>query len=257
MGADLAFETGAATDVGHGRATNEDRFLVHAEAGVWAVADGMGGHAGGALASAAVVDALRGVTAPRSGADLLRQCERAAVDANARIRGATEPGQVAGTTLVALLVHGDAFAGIWSGDSRLYRVRAGAIEQWTEDHTEVQDLLAAGAITPAQAETWPRRHVVTRALGVRDVPELDIRDGELRAGDAFVLCSDGLSNDVPPGDILARVAAAASAQAAADALLALALARGCADNVTAVVVRCLAPRERTVVLPGKGARDGV
>ena len=242
----LRFETGSATDVGCLRARNEDAFLVHESAGVFAVADGMGGHEGGALASAAIIEALGTLAPATSAADLLDRCEKAAILANGKIRAISPTGGIVGTTLVALLTHQTDFACVWSGDSRLYLVRDGAIEQWTEDHTEVQELLASGAITPDQAVTWPRRNVVTRALGVLEAPELDIRPGSLRPGDVFVLCSDGLTNHVDPGEI--RDAVGAAAQEAADALVKLTLLRGARDNVTVVVVRCVQLREPTVVL---------
>ena len=250
----LRFETGVATDVGRHRSENEDACLVYEEAGLWAVADGMGGHQDGALASASIIEALRAMAPATSAADLLGRCEKAALLANTRIRQLSPPGAIMGTTVVALLTHKADFACIWSGDSRLYLIRDGAIEQWTEDHTEVQELLSSGAITPEQALTWPRRNVVTRAIGVFDAPELDIRAGTLRPGDTFVLCSDGLTNHVGPVEIRDHVAA--PPQEAADALVRLTLDRDASDNVTVVVVRCLVAREQTVVLPLLAGRSG-
>lgn len=256
MGGDgLRFETGIATDVGYRRDINEDAGLVHDEVGVWAVADGMGGHEGGAFASAAVVDALRSVAPAASLADLLVRCGEAIAVANAKIRGHGSAGSVIGTTLVAFLTHKTEYACLWSGDSRLYLVRDGGIRQCTQDHTEVQELLTSGAITAEQALTWPRRNVVTRALGVFEQPALERRDGVLKPNDIVVLCSDGLYNHVADNEILAAVAS--GAQAAADALVRLTLERGASDNVTVIVIRCVIAREPTVVLPLRTEPFGV
>ena len=243
----LRFDTGIATDVGCRREVNEDASLVHEGVGLWAVADGMGGHEGGAFASACAIEALRALQPAATADELMTRCSEAIGRANAHIRRHSHDGAIIGTTIVALLTHRAEFACLWAGDSRLYLVRDGAITQGTRDHTEVQELLSSGAITAEQALTWPRRNVVTRALGVSDHPHVEMRRGALKHGDVFVLCSDGLYNHVAADEMLARVAAAP--QAAADALVRLTIERGASDNVTVVVVRCTVVREPTVVLP--------
>jgi serine/threonine protein phosphatase PrpC len=135
-----------------------------------------------------------------------------------------------------LLAHERHFACVWSGDSRIYLVHDGSISLQSRDHTEVQELVSEGKLSPSEARTWPRRNVITRAIGVNADPELEIRDGVLRAGDAFVLCSDGLTGHVEDREILERVVNSES-QHACDALVDLTLSRGAADNVTVVVVR--------------------
>jgi serine/threonine protein phosphatase PrpC len=231
------FLTGAATHVGCVRTRNEDSFLARAEIGLWAVADGMGGHDAGDLASATVVDALKRVSRPQTAADLLVQCTRQLTRANSTlINISRERGATLGTTVAVLLVHREHFACVWAGDSRIYLVRNRAITLFSRDHTEAQELVAEGRLTEAEARTWPRRNVITRAIGARDEPELEINNGILHAGDVFVLCSDGLTNHVEDHEIL-TAAADKTPQQACDTLIGLTLSRGASDNVTAIAVR--------------------
>lgn len=235
--ASLRFDTGASTHVGRVRERNEDSYLTRPDAGIWAVADGMGGLDAGDLASATVVKALDSIEAPRSAAELLAWCERRMVAANSSLYElGRQRGSLIGTTIAVLLAHERHFACVWSGDSRIYLVRDGAIALQSRDHTEVQELVAEGKLSPVEARSWPRRNVVTRAIGVTTDPELEIKDGVLQAGDTFVLCSDGLTAHVDDGEIRDHVSNG-GAQRACDALVELTLARGAADNVTVVVVR--------------------
>jgi serine/threonine protein phosphatase PrpC len=174
--------------------------------------------------------------------------------ANDRIKEiATERGGVMiGTTVAAILAHGHDYSCVWAGDSRVYLIRGDEITQITRDHTEAQELVDSGALTPEQAKTWPRRNVITRAIGIFDDPDLEVREGRIEAGDAFVICSDGLTGHLSDADILDRVTAARP-QEACDELIAATLDRGASDNVTVVVVKCHAA-ERTNYLPG-GVQD--
>ena len=232
------FETGAGTHVGNVREHNEDRFLSKPQAGIWAVADGMGGHEAGELASQTIVESLNAIEAPSSASELLLQCEQQIVRANERLRevSRTRGGAVLGATIALLLAYERHYACIWSGDSRIYVVRRGNIQQLSRDHTEVQQLLAQGAITPEEAKNWPNSNVVTRAIGVFDSPELELSSGPLEPGDSFVVCSDGLTQHVSDEEILKQVSSHGSQQAC-DALIALTLERGARDNVTVIVVR--------------------
>lgn len=240
------FETGAATHVGRVRERNEDSYLVRPEVGLWTVADGMGGHAAGEVASATVVEALRAIDRPTSAADLLALCEDRVIAANNKINEiARERGEVLGTTLATLLIYNKHYACVWSGDSRIYLVRGGTIQQVSRDHTEAEELIAQGVLNEDEARNWPRRNIVTRAIGVQEHPEMEIQNGVLRADDAFVLCSDGLTEHVTDREILARVSGNLS-QTACDELIALTLQRGAVDNVTVIVVR-YRPDETTVV----------
>jgi serine/threonine protein phosphatase PrpC len=231
------FETGCATHVGRVRERNEDSFLARPEIGIWAVADGMGGHADGDVASQTLIRALASIERPASAAALLDLLEDSVSRANARLRELGKArGGVVGTTVAVLLVSDGYYACVWSGDSRIYMVRDGEIVQLSRDHTEVQDLLAEGSITAEEARNWAGRNGVTRAIGVYDKPELEMTSAPLSPGDLFVICSDGLTNHVQEDEILRCVSAGLSQQAC-DALIALTLERGALDNVTVIVAR--------------------
>jgi protein phosphatase len=248
------FEAGAATHVGKLRQENEDSYLVASRSGVWAVADGMGGHAAGDLASHTVVEELERIAAPSSAAELLADCEARMVSANSRLKNIADQrgGAVIGTTVAVLLAYEEFFACVWSGDSRIYRIRGARIEQMSVDHTEVQQLVADGRLTAEEARTWPGRNVITRAIGVYDDPELEMIDGTLEPGDIFVICSDGLTNHVEDREILA-LATHNPPQRACDLLIDLTLDRGASDNVTVVLVR-FEPAAPTAP-PGAPRRD--
>jgi serine/threonine protein phosphatase PrpC len=231
------FRTGAATHVGKVRERNEDGYLARPDVGLWAVADGMGGLEAGDFASRTVIDALRTIERPGSAAELLAWCEQRVVMANSVLNDiGHHRGRTIGTTIAVLLAYDSRFACVWSGDSRIYLVRDRAIIPQSRDHTEVQELIAEGRLKPEEARTWPRRNVVTRAIGVHDDPELEMCDGVLQDGDTFVLCSDGLTAHVEDGEILRTVLTHGSQQAC-DALIELTLSRGATDNVTVVVAR--------------------
>ena len=233
-----SYETAAATHVGRVRQRNEDAYLLRPEVGLWAVADGMGGHHSGDLASQTIIDSLNSIQPQGTAADLLAACETHVASANQRLKeiGKARGGVIVGATLAALLVFEDFYACLWSGDSRIYMVRDGTITQLSQDHTEAQELVAAGTITAQEAETWPRSNIVTRAIGVFEEPELEITSGPLLNGDTFLVCSDGLTRHVADVEILARVSSG-SAQQACEKLVSLALERGGLDNVTVVVMR--------------------
>jgi protein phosphatase len=237
----LQFETGSATHVGMVREVNEDNYLIDPERGVWLVADGMGGHDNGKLASATVVEAARTVGRAVSAPDLLARFKDRIHRANAELLRQAGPDResVMGSTVAALLVFGTQYACVWSGDSRIYRVRSGAVAQLSHDHSEVQELVDQGVIRPSEAKTWPRRNVVTRAVGVFDDPELEAFGGEIEAYDIFILCSDGLIGHVEDEEILDH-AARLPPQQACDLLVDLTLQRGANDNVTVIIVSCRA-----------------
>ncbi len=235
----FSFQTGQATDVGLVREHNEDSHLSRPDFGIWVVADGMGGHEAGDFASQTIVDEIASVGVASSAQDLQARFLERLSRAHARIQAhalAMGNGTV-GATVVALLVFEDAYACIWSGDSRVYLMRDGALSRQTLDHTEVQELLTAGAITPAEAEAWPRKNVITRAIGVSESPRCDVVTGQLADGDTFLLCSDGLTEHLSDPEIAARMEAD-HPQTVCDALMALTLERGARDNVTTLAVRC-------------------
>lgn len=249
------FDTGTATHAGRVRDVNEDGLFAGPEWGVWLVADGMGGHENGRLASTTVVEEVSTIGQAVSAPDLLARFRDRIFRANAKLIRLAEEQQrqdvIIGSTVAAVLMYGNHYACIWSGDSRIYLVRAQQISQISRDHTEVQELLDSGAVTEQEARNWPRRNVITRAVGIFDDPGLDLVQGEVKSGDTFLLCSDGLTGHVEDDEILKAIQSEPP-QAACDSLIDLALERGARDNVTVVAVRCMAEQPaETAPMPGK------
>jgi len=225
------------TDVGRVRQENQDTFFINEPLGIYAVMDGAGGMHDGARASALVREALTDISAPVDAEDLFDQFEAHVVMAKKQIEAETERagGAMMGTTIAAILTHGTHFVCLWAGDSRAYRFRDGQLEQLTTDHTEAQDLIDKGVLTAEEARSYPRRHVITRAIGSGLDLELDAVSGNLRPSDRFLLCSDGLTghlDDTVIETMLRNGAAGSTARALVDG----ALDRGGTDNVTVVIV---------------------
>lgn len=232
------FAVGAVSDVGRRREVNEDCALVSER--VVAVADGMGGHVGGAVASAIAVDSLRVAMADPSVASLAEAVEvanRAVWDG-----GEEQELRGMGTTLVALaLVESDLdgdphLALVNVGDSRAYVLTDDGLERLTEDHSLVEGLVREGKLTPEEALVHPHRNVVTRVLGLGDSVEVDAWQLEPRRGDRYLLCSDGLFNEVPEARIAAVLRGLADPQEAAHELVSAANLGGGRDNITVLVV---------------------
>ena len=250
----LRFETGIATHVGKVRRVNEDSGVALPDLGVWAVADGMGGHTDGQFASRTLTNELASTGLAASPADQVARFKDRVMAGNHTIRQRAQArgGATIGTTLAAMLAFDHSYSCVWAGDSRVYLLRNGVLSQVTKDHTEAQELVDSGVLTREQAKTWPRRNVITRAVGIFEDPELEERTGDLRPADTFVLCSDGLTGHLSDEEI-ATMAYRLRPQQACDALIEATLERGATDNVTVIVVRCHAT-EPTVALDITGAR---
>ncbi|MCL6711538.1 protein phosphatase 2C domain-containing protein [Pseudomonas sp. R2.Fl] len=231
-------EFGHITHVGLRRELNEDTYYGDSELGLWLVADGMGGHACGEVASALARETI--VREIRDGTPL-HQAIRIAdeeIIRTSRRRNDTLP---MGTTVVAARVQGNRFEVAWVGDSRAYLWRDGQLAQLSQDHSYVQELIAQGSLTSEQAPSHPHRNVVTQALGVTDPTHLNVETltGELRPGMQLLLCSDGLTEEVDDRSIADTLRLSdCSAQECVDCLIAAALDGGGSDNVTAILVRC-------------------
>jgi protein phosphatase len=229
-------EFGNSSHVGLRRELNEDTYYSDSELGLWLVADGMGGHEFGEVASALARDAVvREVRAGKSLSDAIRSADEDIIRQSKR-RADSLP---MGTTMVALRVNDNRFELGWVGDSRAY-LWNGQLRQLSSDHSYVQELIDQGAITPEQARSHPHRNVVTQALGVTDPSALNVEtlSGDLRPGMQLLLCSDGLTEEVDDSEI-ARVLGQqdCSAQECVDTLVAAALDGGGSDNITAVLIR--------------------
>jgi serine/threonine-protein phosphatase Stp1 len=216
------------------RRVNEDAWIARPELALLAVADGLGGHARGDLASRTVVEELAAL-APAVDLLGLEGAVRAALDrAHRRIRDVAErQGTSIGTTVAVLLARDGRGAALWAGDSRIYRLRAGRLEPISRDHSQVQEMVDRGLLSAEEARHHPWRNRITRALGTRPTFELERRSVELRPGDLVLLCSDGLTGVLEERTIEAVLAR--HRLEAAGPLIEATLARGAPDNVTVVI----------------------
>jgi len=231
-------EFGHLTHPGLRRALNEDTYYGDGELGLWLVADGMGGHACGEVASALARETI--VREIRRGATLV-QAIRTADEEIIRASRRRNDSLPMGTTVVAARVQANRYEVAWVGDSRAYLWRDGQLAQLSQDHSVVQELVTQGNLTAEQARAHPHRNVVTQALGVTDPAHLNVATttGELRPGMQLLLCSDGLTEELDDSR-LARTLSfdEASAQECVDTLVAAALDGGGSDNITVMLVRC-------------------
>ena len=231
------FRSWAATHVGTVRTRNEDNFVNRPDLGIWAVADGAGGHQAGDLAAQMVTDALSEVPAGLAAAELIAEVRLRIAEAHDSIRAeATRRGgnAILATTIVVLLAHRDYYACLWAGDSRAYLLRGERLVLVSHDHSLVQELVDAGALRPEEAQHHPRANVITRAVGADLALALDKKSERLQPGDRFLLCSDGLSKILPEREIASLLEVEDGSPA--EALIAAALDRQADDNVTAVAI---------------------
>ena len=259
--------SGSATDVGRVRMVNEDRVLESPT--LFAVADGMGGHAGGEVAAAIAIESLdRGFTQ----APTIDGLVAAVQSANRAVweRGADDEAlRGMGTTVVAAALvagaDGDHLVLANVGDSRAYRFHAGTLTQLSVDHSVAEELVAQGALSEEEAAVHPKRHILTRALGIGTQVEVDVWEVVPVEGDRYLLCSDGLSNEVLPAVMASVLASVRDPRHVAERLVALANDSGGNDNITAVVVDVLVgeepeaapPADLTGAVPAVGAAGTV
>lgn len=234
------FRFSSATHVGLVRKVNEDALLALPEQRIWAVSDGMGGHAAGDFASQTVTGEIAMILpglAPKELLDALRSAVARAHD-TIITKAAENGGGTIGATVVTLALANGHFAAFWAGDSRLYLLRGGEISLLTEDHSFVAALVQEGQMTWDEAEHHPRSNEITRAVGVGETVELEKVRGEALPGDRFILCTDGLTK-YAPFEVLRRAVDGTAIETVADDLLQIALNGGGADNVSVIVVDIL------------------
>lgn len=241
----MELKVGARSDVGMIRSGNEDNFFAEADErrGVFVVADGMGGHAAGEVASEMAVQIVArnllglATVLDRAAAEKLEQAMR---DANRAIYDrmlAEVDKQGMGTTASVLVLSDNQFLIGQIGDSRIYLLRDGALTQLTKDHSYVQEQVDAGLLTPEQARYHPYSNVITRCVGASESVEADIYEGEMKPGDVFLLASDGLTGMVDDRRLQAMLLARSGPGRIVDALIAEANGRGGLDNITAIVIQ--------------------
>ncbi len=228
----------ALTHVGLVRANNEDACLDLPEQGLWAIADGMGGHAFGEVASGMVINALQRLTPLNSLTARMTDATDTLQAVNQRLRVEATACRVPiiGTTVLALLAW-DRYCGyLWAGDSRLYHCRNGVMTQLTRDHSPLEELKSLANFNAGDFLLLPSRNLITRAVGAAETLTLEYRTMQVNDGDLFLLCSDGLSNEVTEDDMRCALMAG-DCQQASQALLDLALNGGGRDNISLIVVR--------------------
>ncbi|HEX8555508.1 MAG TPA: protein phosphatase 2C domain-containing protein [Sphingomonas sp.] len=236
MTAGMRFDSAALTHEGRVRTNNEDAYCVRLSDGLFVVADGMGGHENGEWASAAIAEAIRTVELPGDFDAAWTAVGEAIHAANSTVwNEAQARGLQMGSTCVVLLVRDARFAVLWVGDSRAYLSRGGQLVQLSHDHTQVQEMIDRGLLTPQEAEGHPMGHVLARAVGVQPIVEVDVVSDEIEPGDVFLLCSDGLTARVEDHEIN-HAMSSRDAEDRVRVLVDLTLARGAPDNVTIVTV---------------------
>jgi serine/threonine protein phosphatase Stp1 len=237
------FRSWATTHVGTVRSRNEDAMVCRPDLGLWAVADGAGGHARGEVASRMIVEALESIPPGLSPSGMLSEIRNRMSATHAALREEAANGashDMCASTVVILVARDAYFACLWAGDSRAYLLRDGEFQQITRDHSLVQELVDAGAITAEQAEGHPRANIITRAVGAdADELELDKVTSRLEVGDRFLLCSDGLCKTLPDAE-MGQILANPGLAAPSEQLVQAALANHVRDNVTAVAVEIIA-----------------
>ncbi|SNT38760.1 protein phosphatase [Noviherbaspirillum humi] len=250
--AQIRWTSASCSHVGLVRKINEDSCLEQPDRGLWAVADGMGGHTLGDLASRLVIESLNQLPPAPSLAKFMEDARDRlqTVNRQLRVEAANRNAHIIGSTVVVLLAHGRQCGYLWAGDSRVYLFRGGKLRQLSRDHSQIEEIRARCNIEEDDLLTRFARNLITRAVGVADALELDDDLISAEDGDMFLLCSDGLSNEVGEAD-MARLLAGRNCREAAEGLLELALRNGGRDNVSVVVARAddLYSIEKTVLNP--------
>ncbi|MCG8671487.1 MAG: protein phosphatase 2C domain-containing protein [Pseudomonadales bacterium] len=220
---------------------NEDALMVRSADGLWAVADGMGGHDAGEVASNMISSALEKVDTECSIPDLVDAVEDKLLEVHREIRTYSRThcdGRTMGSTVVVMITREDLGVCIWAGDSRLYRYRNDELTQLSQDHSQVNEMVARGLLAPEEAENHPASNVITRAVGATDTLYLDTDVCELRKGDIYILCSDGLYGALSHEEMLSRLRRSQIHDYAND-LIEDSLQNGARDNVTVVALQVI------------------
>lgn len=236
----LVWQSACATDVGKVRKVNEDACLDLPELGLWVVADGMGGHMAGDVASRMIVESCQQIDEPSNLETFIAEVQNRLQEVNRNlIQMATQQynDSTIGSTVVALIAYERRCACLWVGDSRIYRVRDNKLEQLTRDHSVVEEYIADGIMTPQDAYNSSVANALTRAIGAQDELSIDVKIEEMQDGDTFLLCSDGLYREVSDEEMIQLITRSSDCAIITNNLLEHALHNGAKDNVTVSVVQ--------------------
>ncbi|MXO60837.1 SpoIIE family protein phosphatase [Altererythrobacter salegens] len=235
----MYFSSASACDLGKKRISNEDALLDRTDLAIWAVADGMGGHEAGEVASARIVEALAELGSEGTLESVAAETDRLLHEVNGELLemawGCGRPSTI-GSTVVMLAIRNGRYVCLWAGDSRCYLIRGHSITQVTQDHSLVWDLVRSGMLDEAEAATHPDANVITRAIGAKRDLKIDVTSGSTEAGDHFLLVTDGVSRMLSD-DELCRIIASRNPGQAVDEITETVLARGAPDNLSTIVVR--------------------
>ncbi len=235
----LSWHSHAITNVGKVRKHNEDSMLDRPEAGMWVVADGMGGHDGGDVASQMIVSSLKKIHEGISLERYIDDVEDKLIEVNKRlIQKANESKKrtTIGSTVVMMLAYENYCIYLWAGDSRLYRLRNNELRQMTTDHSQVEQYVEQGLISREEAAVHPHGNMITRAVGAAPNFFLDMDIQMMQKGDRYLLCSDGLTKHTLDFEFEEMLAKGTTAEEVCKELVDLTLDRGAGDNVTAIVI---------------------
>ncbi len=235
----ISWKSAENTNVGMVREINEDAILSLPDIQLWVVADGMGGYEAGNVASNMIVQSLQQVSPKPSLNELVNSIEDRLIDVNHRIQEYSDimlDGRTFGSTVVSLLIKGRVGVCLWAGDSRLYRFRNKQLVQLSRDHSQVEEQIQQGLLTAEQAENHPESNVITRAIGASEEIYIDINVFSTQLGDIFLLCSDGLYNQVSESAMSTTLSSMTIDQAV-DSLIQQALDHGADDNVSVILVK--------------------
>jgi serine/threonine protein phosphatase PrpC len=230
------------SDPGKVRRINEDAYYDGGDKAVWVVADGMGGHSAGDVASRDIARAFELLDCPQQLSAFADLAESTLIGLNGKFQEMADYGRdgaTIGSTVVVLAARQGWMLYLWVGDSRIYRWREGSLQQLTQDHSQVEDLIARGILLRENAESHPAANVVTRAIGAAEELYVDFDYCDIRAGDRFLLCSDGLTKEVGEDSIAETLSKDVDACGMCDELLATTLGARARDNVTMIVVRAV------------------
>lgn len=222
------------------REVNEDNYIEQPELGLWVVADGMGGHSAGDIASTMVVDGLSVLERTGTNEEFIQKIIDVLSITNQKLRQMAfsrfGKKSMVGSTVVVLVCFEGRYTILWAGDSRVYQYQQGQLKQVTRDHSHVNELIDSGAIPEEEAESHPLANVITRAIGAAQDLNIERLDGDLESGDIFLLCSDGLNKELTDSEIQ-QFFTTENVVDINKALIHSALIRGAKDNITAISVK--------------------
>ncbi|MDH5257927.1 MAG: protein phosphatase 2C domain-containing protein [Gammaproteobacteria bacterium] len=236
---EFLWRSASLTDKGNVRQYNEDSFIARDDASLWAVADGMGGHEAGDVASQLIVELLSKINPHTNLSTYVDIVDDTLIEANNQLRTLSREkynNHTIGSTVVCMIASDRHIAYLWAGDSRIYRIRNRQIKQLTRDHSEVQNMVDQGLLLAEEAEAHPAANVITRAMGAADALYLSVGIEETLDKDIYILCSDGLYRDITERELL-KMALQPDINNICSDMMQLALSREAKDNITTIILQ--------------------